>query len=267
MKVWLNGTLCSVETARIVPTDRGLMLGDGLFETILVQAGQPRRLVAHLARLHAGARVIGLALPPINFTAAFQALLDANSLSDGSLRLTITRGSGPRGILPPADPQPTILITAYPLAPHLASARCVLARCTRRNEYSPLAGVKSLNCLDNVLARREAAARGADDAILCNTAGLLAEATAANLFLVRGRQIMTPPLGDGALPGVMRAAMLDLGAVEMRLSAEDILDADEAFLTSSLGMRGVCQIEQRRLREQPSPMVNEMVQAAMASTV
>jgi branched-chain amino acid aminotransferase len=175
--------------------------------------------------------------------AAMAAVLSANSLNEGSLRLTATRGSGPRGIAPPLDPRPTLLITAAPAAPPPVPAACIVATRTRRNEHSPLAAVKSLNALDSILARQEARERGADDAILLNTAGRVAEATAANVFAIVEGRLLTPPVPDGALPGVMRAEVLARGAIEASLTRDDLLRAEAIFLTSSLGIRPVCRID------------------------
>lgn len=239
MKLYLNGALVEPEQARIAPGDRGFTLGDGLFETLRVRNGTVLRLEAHLARLAHGAAVIGLALPDIDLAAALEATRAANGLCEAVLRLTVSRGEGPRGVLPPAQPHPTLLITAAPMAPPAPPARLVIAGRTRRNEFSPLAGVKSLNYLDNILARQEAAAAGADDAILLNTRERVAETSIANLFAVIGGQLVTPPLGDGALPGIMRAAVLEREGSERSLSVADLQRADEIFLTSSLGLRPV----------------------------
>lgn len=246
--VWLNGRLSAEDEARIAPADRGLLLGDGLFETLRVAGEHPVRLDRHLARLRAGAAVLGLPVPldDAGLAAAMAALLRRCGLEDASLRLTLTRGPGPRGLLPPAEPAPTLLITAAPLPPPLPPARVVVARDTRRNEHSPLARIKSLSYLDGVLARQEAARCGADDALLLNTAGRVAEASAANLFLVLDGVMVTPPVSEGALPGVMRAAVMEATAVvERPVTVEDLDRAEEVFLTSSLGVRSVVMVEGR----------------------
>ncbi len=246
--VWLNDALVAEEQARIAPTDRGLLLGDGLFETLRVASGRPRHLERHLARLRAGAAVLDMPVPldDAGVAAAMAALLEARGLNEASLRLTLTRGAAPRGLLPPSQPTPTLLITAAPLPPPLPPARVVVATATRRNEHSPLARIKSLNCLDSVLARQEAARQGADDSLLLNTAGRVAEASAANLFLVLDRTLITPPISEGALPGVLRAAVMDAFAVEERtVSVDDALRAEELFLTSSLGVRPVIALNGR----------------------
>ncbi|MDX2224551.1 MAG: aminotransferase class IV, partial [Rhodospirillaceae bacterium] len=153
--VCLNGTLMDAGAARIDPSDRGFTLGDGLFETIAVTAGTPRRLPAHLARLRDGASVLDLPLPWSDAQLAqwIEAAVSANSLADAAVRLTVSRGPGPRGVLPPAAPAPTLVIAAAP-RPDM-DGPVTLSTCgrTRRNQHSPLARIKSLNYLDNVLAR------------------------------------------------------------------------------------------------------------------
>ncbi|GGF56047.1 2-keto-4-methylthiobutyrate aminotransferase [Azorhizobium oxalatiphilum] len=243
--VWLNGALVPIDTARIAPGDRGFTLGDGLFETLAIRDTVPERWQAHLTRLSTGAAILGLPLPPLDLLALTAALTAANGLRDGVLRLTVTRGEGPRGVLPPATPNPTVLATLAPRAAPLPPARLCLAQVTRRNEHSPLARIKSLNYLDNILARQEAQRRDCDDALLLNTQGRIAESTIANLFAVRDGALFTPPVSEGALPGVMRAELLARGARETPLGVEDIAQADELLLTSSLGIRSVASCEGR----------------------
>ncbi|MDE1148406.1 MAG: aminotransferase class IV [Azospirillaceae bacterium] len=245
--VWLNGTLRPAASAGIAFNDRGFLLGDGLFETLCWRDGAVVRLDAHLARLRDGAAVLGLPLPPMaELAAALADTAAANDLADGALRLTVSAGLGPRGLPRPNPPTPTILVTAAPAGAVLPPARVVVATVTRRNEHSPLSRVKSLNYLDQILARRQAAAEGADDAVLLNTAGRVAGATAATLFAVLDGALVTPPLADGVLPGTRRAAVMDqLGGVERSLLPADLVRATELFLTSSLMVRPVVAMDGR----------------------
>ncbi|MEP9353650.1 aminotransferase class IV [Xanthobacter sp. KR7-65] len=261
MKLFLGTALVEEDDARVSPFDRGFTLGDGLFETLRVKGGDVLRREAHLARLAAGAEVLGLPLPALDLAAALAATATANALTEGVLRLTLTRGVGPRGVLPPAEPKPTLVITAAPLPPAPPPARLVVARCTRRNARSPLAQVKSLNYLDGILARQEAARRGADDALLLNTSDRVAETSIANVFAVIRGELVTPPLADGVLPGVMRAAVLAQGARERSLAPEDLDQADEIFLSSALGLRSVADLEGRTL---PSAAVAARLRALIA---
>ncbi len=248
--VWLDGRLVEAARARIDPADRGFLLADGLFETIRVAGGEAWRLDAHLARLFAGAEVLELPVPVAGraLADAMAEVIAANGLAEGSLRLTLTRGPGPRGLVPPERPRPTLLITWAPLAPPLPPARLVTAAVTRRNERSPLSRLKTLNYLDAVLARQEAARRGADDAVLLNTAGRVAEATAANLFAVVDGALLTPPVEDGALPGLRRAEVIErLGAEVRPIGPTELARATEVFLTTSLGTRAVVSLDGRQV--------------------
>ncbi|MFG1222093.1 aminotransferase class IV [Xanthobacter wiegelii] len=247
MKLFLGTRLVEEADASVSPFDRGFTLGDGLFETLRIKGGRVLRVEAHLARLAAGAGVLGIPLPALDLGAALAQTAEANGLSEGVLRLTLTRGPGPRGVLPPTEPKPTLVITAAPLSPPLPPARLVIAQGTRRNDRSPLAQVKSLNYLDGILARQEAARRGVDDAILLNTRDGVAETSIANLFAVIDGVLVTPPLSEGVLPGVMRAEVIAVGATERPLTVDDIAAADEILLTSALGIRSVATLEGRPL--------------------
>jgi len=246
MKLWLNGTLVDADTARIDPSDRGFALADGLFETLRVRSGKPLRLGAHLARMHAGAGTLGIPLPHSDkeIGEAIAAVLTANGLVDGMARVTLSRGPGPRGLLAPKEPHPTLLIAVNATAPEPPPAKVIIATVTRRNEFSPASRFKTLNYLDNVLARREAEQKGADDALLLNSQGRLVESTIANLFLVIDGDVLTPPVSEGALPGVMRAEVIDrLGAATAQLNPADLASATEAFLTNAAGIRAVVVVD------------------------
>lgn len=246
MIVYIDGALIAEDDACISVRDRGFTLGDGLFETMRAADGDVRRLDAHLARLRDGAGIIGLKLPweDATIAAACSETLAANGLADGMLRLTVTRGAAPRGLLAPDDTPPTLVITAAPLPPPPPPARAIIATSTRRNEASPLARCKSLNYLDNIIARREADAGGADEALLLNGAGRLAEATIANLFVVLDSAVVTPAVSEGALPGVMRAAVIErFDGREETLAPNVFGRASEAFLTNSLGIRALIAVD------------------------
>lgn len=259
MMVWLNGALTDHAGARLRPDDRGFTLGDGLFETLAVRDGRALRVAAHLARLRGGCETLALTLPVPDETlaAALADVAAANQVDNGTLRLTVTRGPAPRGVRPPANPAPTVLVTAArtELAPPSA-ASVVIAESTRRNAFSPLARIKSLNYLDGIVAAIEAARRGADDALLLNTAGNLAEATAANLFAVIDGVALTPPVADGVLPGLMRAAVLEATAgAERSLAPDDLAAASEVFLTNVGGVRPVIRIDGATVgRGRPGPV-------------
>lgn len=262
MIVWLNGSLIDSSRARIDPFDRGFTLGDGLFETMAARGGAVPRLAAHKARLRRGCDLLGLPFPDVELEAVIQSLLNANQASGGSVRLTLSRGPGERGVVPPANAVPTLLIVYGPMPPPAPPARCVFSEATRRNEHSPLCAIKTVNYLDNILARREAVLRGADDAVLLNTRGRIAEATSSNIFVVHGSRILTPPASDGALPGIVRDAILNAGdALEQSLFPDDLFRADEIFLTNSLGWRAVKSLDGREI---PVPAESDSARTAIA---
>ena len=237
--VYLNGALVRESEAKIPATDRGLLFGRGLFETFRAIAGRPiYRLAEHMARLEAGAAFLGIpmAVTRHGVEDAAGALMDRCGLDDARVRLTLTAG--------PEGGSPSVLIQAraatdYPPEMYRTGVAAVIAR-VRRNETSPLSRFKSLSCLDNILAREEARAAGAVEAILLNTRGTVAEGSVSNVFIVRGGGLVTPPVEDGALPGVTRGAVLemaqeaDIPARERSVTREELLRADEAFVTNSV---------------------------------
>ena len=238
--VWLNGGLHAAAEACIAPDDRGLLLADGVFETIRLRDAVPCHLPAHLERLHIGAAVLGIAVPHSDaaLATALSATAAANHLADGILRLTLTRGRGPRGLSPPSDPRPTVLIAASPTPASLPPARLVVATRTRRNAHSPLSRIKSLGYGDNILARMEAVERGADEALLLNTDGELACATIANVLVHKDGDWLTPPVSDGALPGTARARLLRAGLISEASIDTILLSSLPAIvLCNNLGLR------------------------------
>lgn len=242
--IYFNGQILAPESVRISPADRGFLLADGLFETMRVDDGQVLSLCEHWARLKKSADFLEIPVPLDcrELEKIISELLTCNDLAgqNAGLRLTLTRGCGPRGLLPPAGPDPTIMMTAFPLPaldPEPVRVRVVEIR---RNEFSPLAQIKSLNYLDNILAKMAAVKARAEEAVLLNSKGHVAEASAANIFLVTGRGLATPRIADGALPGIMRqkvitlAEKLNITVEERIITAEELESAAEIFLTNSL---------------------------------
>lgn len=262
MKISINGTIVDAHAARIDPRDRGFTLGDGVFETIAIRNGLAPRLGYHFARLRDGLAVLNLPLAADDQTLAGwigNLLIDLN-MGDAAVRVTVSRGIGTRGIVPPEPATPTVVITAAPLPPPPEPVRVVIAKCTRRNEHSPTARIKSLNYLDNILARQEATQRGADDALMLNTAGHLACATAANVFLLIDGGLVTPPVADGALPGIARAEAIALTRAEERtVTAETISRATEMFLTNALGLRPVIAVDGAAVGDGAPGLITQLV--------
>ena len=254
MPVWLNGRIVEEDAARIDPRDRGFLLGDGLFETMRAAGGRVPLLSRHLARLRAAAAVLDLPLPldEAALAAACRALLARQGLADAALRLSVSRGPGPRGLLPPERVTPTFLLAAFPLHPPRTPARAAMVEGMRRNEHSPISRLKTLGYLDGILALQEARAAGADEAILRNTAGRLACAAAANLFVIEAGRLLTPGLDEGVLPGITRGLVLELAprigvpVLETALVPEHLARAEGLLVTSSLaGIRPVVAVDGR----------------------
>jgi branched-subunit amino acid aminotransferase/4-amino-4-deoxychorismate lyase len=236
--------------------DRGLLLGDGLFETILADRGELDAIDAHIERMVRGCAVLGLPAPEADrLRAAALAVLDERGLTGerAAVRLTWTAGSGGRGLERPAAPQPRLLAQAAPAPLAMGPARLATVA-IRRNAASPTSRLKTLAYLDNVLARREAVAAGADEALMLNTDGEIAGAAAANLFWSVGGRLHTPALACGVLDGIMRgqvlaaAARLGVETVEARARMESLAGAEAVFLTNSLiGLRPVAAIDGRAI--------------------
>jgi len=247
MRASLNGTLIDADAPALAAGDRGFTLGDGVFETLAVRNGQVRRPARHLDRLFQGLAVLGIAPPDrTDLTAALDDTVAANALDDGALRLSVSRGPGGRGVATAGAGPPTVLVTAQAGRPPQEPLSAVVARDVRRNPKSPTSRIKSLSYLDSVLARREAERRGAGEALLLEARGHLSEASVANVVLDLDGAAVTPPLADGALPGVTRAVLLDAGLLAVaRVPAPALRRAREIVLINSLGVRAVVCLDGR----------------------
>ena len=240
--------------------DRGLLLGDGLFETVLARAGELVDLEAHLARMVAGCAVLGLPAPDPGQAEALmrRALTDAG-LTHGraAVRLTYTAGSGGRGLDRPQAPHPRLFATAAAAAVAAGPARLMIST-VARNEGSPASRLKTLAYLDNVLARREALAADADEAVMLNGRGEIACAAAANLFWIAQGRVFTPSLACGVLDGIVRRAVMAAVTVqEAAVGAEALAGAQAVFLTNSLiGVREAASLDGRRF--EPSARVAQI---------
>jgi len=240
--VWVDGDVVPASAARVSALDRGLLSGEGVYETCKVSEGSPFALTRHLARLRSSAALVGMDLPwgdshvrAACAKAVGAAMVDASAEEApvGRLRITVTAGAGPLG--PDRGPaEPMLLVAAGPSRPWAPTA-VVATVPWRRNEHSPAVGAKATSSLDNVLALRSARERGADEAVLTNTSGFLAEGTSSNLFLVVDGVLCTPALSTGCLAGVTRALVCELVPVVERddLTVDDLRRSPEAFLTSS----------------------------------
>lgn len=236
---WLDGTLHETGLVPFDLADRGLLLGDGVFDTSLVLAGKMVWRAAHVARLVAACQTLGFAVEVRKIEAAIDSVLLGTE--NASLRVTVTRGVGPRGVAPPKEAKPTIFATIAPLRTAALFAPVKLHPVAiRRNETSPASQLKSLAYVDSVLAMRDAIAAGCDDALFHNTRGHIACTAIGNLFALFEDQLVTPPLEEGIVPGIARARILetcdDLGLepIERALVPADLDRADAIVVSNSL---------------------------------
>lgn len=242
MLVWLDDRLVPADEAHVSVYDRGFRSGEGIFETFRAYAGWPFRLEAHLERAAAGARVLGFELPArSHLVRALRRTAEVNHDGDDlALRLTVTAGQVDPDSPFPGRPAgaPTTVVTAHrlridPSAYEVGVRGALIARARE------VPDVKAVSYLASSLARREAVARGADEALLVGPDGTLLEGSYSNIFLVRQRFLLTPPVEAGILPGVTRAVVVELAVGtglevrEQRLTADDLRAADEAFLTAT----------------------------------
>lgn len=237
--LWLDDRIIEGSVAPFDLTDRGLTLGDGIFDTALALDGRIVFEAQHRERLIAGAEALGIRVDPARVERAMRGLEGQGPRL--AIRTTLTRGTGPRGIRPPDDPHVSLFATAASSSPEIAFAPLRLGRTEiRRNDTSPTSRWKTPNYLDAVLALREVAPEGFDEVLFLNTKGRVACAGAGNLFAVFGDALVTPPLDDGVLAGIVRAEIIALAGAEgltvseRSIAAEEMEAADAVFLTNSL---------------------------------
>lgn len=238
-----NDTVIPSDQACIKHNDRGLALGHGLFETILVKKGTIPLLDYHWKRVKTSAPIIGLKIP-FSYThlkSMIEVLIEKNELHNkiAGARLTITHGEAGRGILPSETRSPNFIISVFEYAHTMHSNYSALISSIRKNEHSPSCNIKSTSYLDNILAKQEAIDSSYNEAILLNTASNVADGAISNIFMVKQNKIITPKLSDGALPGVIRSVLLtefqhSFSIDEQSISMPELLDADEVFITNAL---------------------------------
>ena len=243
--VYLNGSLIPLSQARLPALDWGFLYGYGVFETMCAYSGRIFRLEKHLARLLRSAKFLGIdSESTANLEKTIYDTIQANNLSNARIRLTLSGGEGEPVPDPLTHRTPTLLIiarsfTPYPRQVYEQGFKAIVSS-IRRNTQSPASAMKSLNYLDNLLARREARLISADEAILLDEHGFLAEGSTSNIFMMSGNTLLTPSQDNGILPGITRETVLEIApslgveAVERKIAPEELLQADEAFLTNSL---------------------------------
>jgi branched-chain amino acid aminotransferase len=246
LKIYIDGKFYPEGEAKVSVFDHGLLYGDGIFEGIRFYNGRVFRLEEHIDRLWDSARSICLEIP-ISAGEMTEALLETirqNDLRDGYIRLLVTRGIGNLGLNPAQCKRPSIIIIAAKIALYPESiyqkGLTVITCATRRTSPSSLnPAVKSLNYLNNVMARIEANLAGADEALMLNGEGYVAECTADNLFIIKRGHIFTPPIAAGALRGITRSVVFEIAAelgvklTENNITRHDVFIADECFLTGT----------------------------------
>jgi branched-chain amino acid aminotransferase len=246
MKVFIDGKYHDEQDAKVSVFDHGLLYGDGVFEGIRAYNGRVFKLREHIDRLFYSAKAILLDVPMSHaeIMAATVATCRENNLRDGYIRLIVTRGIGTLGLNPNRCKRGSVIVIAdkiqvYPKEMY-ENGMAIVTVATTRNLHSALnPAIKSLNYLNNILAKIEANNAGVEEAIMLNAEGFVSECTADNLFLVKGNQLLTPPLSAGALYGITRGTVMDLGRAhglqvsEPNLTRYDVFNADECFLTGT----------------------------------
>lgn len=246
MKIYVDGKYLDERNAKVSVFDHGLLYGDGIFEGIRAYNGRVFKLQEHIDRLYYSAKAIMLKIPltPAKMLQAVVETCRRNNIRDGYIRLVVTRGIGTLGLNPNRCKAPSVIIIAdkiqlYPQEYYNKGLEIITVP-TVRNLHSALnPAIKSLNYLNNILAKIEANNAGCEEAIMLNAEGYVAECTGDNLFIVKGKRLLTPPLSAGALYGITRGVVLELApeaglaASEPNLTRYDVFNADECFITGS----------------------------------
>jgi branched-chain amino acid aminotransferase len=246
MKIFIDGKFCQERDAKVSVFDHGLLYGDGIFEGIRAYNGRVFKLKEHMDRLFSSAKAILLEIP-MSHSELMKATVEtcrANKLRDGYIRLVVTRGVGTLGLNPRSCKKPSIIIIAdkiqlYP-PEFYQRGMDIITVPTVRNLHSALnPAIKSLNYLNNILAKIEANNGGCEEAVMLNAEGFVAECTGDNLFIVKNGALFTPPLSAGALYGITRQTVIELAQAvglkvsEPNLTRYDLFNADECFLTGT----------------------------------
>ena len=269
LKIWLDGKLVDEGEARVSVFDHGLLYGDGVFEGIRVYSGRIFEREAHVKRLYESARAIRLTIPlgKDGIIKAMEETVKANGVIDGYIRLVVTRGVGTLGLNPFTCETGSVFIIAdniqlYPEELYEKGMKVISATTVRNHPLAIPPQVKSLNYLNNILAKIEALDSNVPEAVMYNHEGYVAEATGDNVFIVRNGVIYTPPVEAGGLEGVTRALVMKLAkrekiqVVEKNLTRCDLYICDELFLTGTAAeVIGVVEIDGRTIGDgKPGPV-------------
>jgi branched-chain amino acid aminotransferase len=281
MKIYVDGKYYTERDAKISVFDHGLLYGDGVFEGIRAYNGRVFKLKEHIDRLFYSAKSILLRIP-LSHSQVMRIVLDTcrrNQIRDGYIRLLVTRGPGTLGLNPNRCKKPSLVVIAgkiqlYPEA-YYRQGLDIITVPTTRNLHSALnPAIKSLNYLNNIMAKIEANNGGCEEAVMLNAEGFVSECTGDNIFIVKGDQLLTPPLSAGALYGITRQVIMDLGrksglkVAEPNLTRHDLFNADECFLTGTgAEVVPVVKVDGRVTGTgKPGPVFKRMVQLYHALT-
>jgi branched-chain amino acid aminotransferase len=270
LTIWKDGELKSGSDAHTSVWDHGLLYGDGVFEGIRVRDGWLYRVGLHLARLRRSTRIVGIRLPfsDDQLLDAIGAVMGANGLTEAHVRLLVTRGLGLPSLDARSCPTPTVAVLAYPFPPTLGEEPVALhvSSVTRKSPRSIDPHVKSLNYLDSILARMQAVDAGADEAVMLDAEGFVAEATGSNIFGVQNGTVFTPEC-TSALPGITRHTVLELLASRQvpcdvrRVTVGELYAADEVFLTGTgSGIVPVGSVDGRKMVKAPGPITTQVAE-------
>ena len=274
MKIYIDGQYFDEQNARISVFDHGLLYGDGIFEGIRAYNGRVFKLKEHIDRLFYSAKAILLTIP-IPHAEMMKAVVDTcreNNLRDGYIRLIVTRGVGTLGLNPNKCKRPSIIVIAdkiqlYPKEYYERGLDIITVPTTRNLHNAVNPAIKSLNYLNNILAKIEANNGGCEEAIMLNSEGYVAECTGDNIFIVKGDELLTPPLSAGALYGITRGVAIELArglglkVSEPNLTRYDIFNADECFVTGTgAEVVPVVKVDGRVIGDgKPGPRTRELV--------
>jgi branched-chain amino acid aminotransferase len=276
MKIYLDGKLVAREDAKVSVFDHGLLYGDGVFEGIRFYNGKIFMIDAHVRRLYDSAKVIRLQIPisPEKMKEALYETVKANTLTDGYIRLVVTRGEGCLGVSPTTCKNPQVIIivdtiTLYPAEMYEKGMAVITSSMVRNHPNAVSPKVKSLNYLNNILAKIEAIDAGVPEAILFNHLGYVAECTGDNVFVVRDGELLTPPPEAGILEGVTRAVVIKLARehgipfAEKNLTRYDLYTADECFFSGTAAeVIPVTKIDNRLIGgEKVGPITRKLIDA------
>jgi branched-chain amino acid aminotransferase len=271
----VNGEISPAAEARVSVLDNGFTFGDGVYETLRTYGGRPFHLDRHLARLRDSARMLSIAIPRTDaeLGADLDRLLERAGNPESYIRMIVTRGVGEISYRFDRVKGPTIMMAArayepFPDAQYRDGIPVIISSLKRNSPRSLDPAMKSCNLINNILAVREAQARGAAEPLMTNDAGDVAEGASANVFLVEKGVLVTPPLSAGILPGVTRALVLEIApgagvpAREEAVPVARLMAADEAFITSTLKeLMPIATVDGRRIGDGPGPVTRRLLDA------